>query len=389
MIPEQVNTTDFKYFDPYKTYKFYYITLANTDLDVNGLTKLTARAVIDNVIYAKGLLTFNVESSVVQYDPDITQSQYDYLLEKITIANKIGYVELDPSEDNYEITDNQLLEMQKGICVIKYTDTFFYVKISEIFGDTIIFEKVKGEIKTDTIEIGVSEILIDVADKTYSLVGLPNGVAETYKTSVVDNLIAGANHLIASEFSSEEDYSENELVIYNNKLYLCKSYNTGDFDSNNFTETNVDTAFTRIGYLQINNTMGTLTSNQLLEIKKPICFIKYNNRFYKKSQESSNIYYFYNDKEYSGGTPNTLTQSWFTINPETGYYTYNTQTKNFYDDNNISTLLGIDLYNTTTTYEPDDLVLKDGTIYKCVNQHSGLWLPTDFTPTSIIDLINN
>jgi len=287
MIPEQVNTTDFKYFDPYKTYKFYYITLANTDLDVNGLTKLTARAVIDNVIYAKGLLTFNVESSVVQYDPDITQSQYDYLLEKITIANKI------------------------------------------------------------------------------------------------------ANHLIASEFSSEEDYSENELVIYNNKLYLCKSYNTGYFDSNNFIETNVDTAFTRIGYLQIYNTMGTLTSSQLLEIKKPICFIKYNNRFYKKSQESSSIYYFYNDKEYSGGTPNTLTQSWFTINPETGYYTYNTQTKNFYDDNNISTLLGIDLYNTTTTYEPDDLVLKDGTIYKCVNQHSGLWLPTDFTPTSIIDLINN
>lgn len=99
---------DLKYFKDYTPYKFYVYTLQNTDLSVEGLTKMTIRLVNGSSTLALGLVTFNVENSVVKDDNGILQSQYDYILQLIqnkTVDqdNTITVLPNIPSDpENYE-----------------------------------------------------------------------------------------------------------------------------------------------------------------------------------------------------------------------------------------------------------------------------------------------
>lgn len=71
---------DLKYFENYKNYKFYFYELTSEDTKDKGLCLATIRTLINDKIYAQGLVTFNVQNNVIKVDHNITQSQYDYLL---------------------------------------------------------------------------------------------------------------------------------------------------------------------------------------------------------------------------------------------------------------------------------------------------------------------
>ena len=80
-IPYNKNR-DLKYFEDYYEYHFYYYELP--PMVESGLATATFRAVIDNSIVAQGIVTFNVESNVINIDHEITQSQYDYLIQYVS-----------------------------------------------------------------------------------------------------------------------------------------------------------------------------------------------------------------------------------------------------------------------------------------------------------------
>ena len=76
---------DMKYFKDYTLYNFYTYTLTTEQLSQSGLVLCAIRRIgQDNEIQAQGLLTFNVEKSVIKDDSYITQAQYDYLLMRIS-----------------------------------------------------------------------------------------------------------------------------------------------------------------------------------------------------------------------------------------------------------------------------------------------------------------
>ena len=76
---------DLQYFRYYQNYQFYSFILGYYDSDtqyplVDGLCKMTIFGTISgNVIKAQGMVVFNIESSVVQADTNITQAEFEYL----------------------------------------------------------------------------------------------------------------------------------------------------------------------------------------------------------------------------------------------------------------------------------------------------------------------
>lgn len=89
-IPYNKNA-EYKYFKDFTDYKFYVLPLAYPDganppinlINQNGLYKVTIKAYTLNEVYAFGLVTFNVENSVVLEDNNVTQSQYEYLMQLV------------------------------------------------------------------------------------------------------------------------------------------------------------------------------------------------------------------------------------------------------------------------------------------------------------------
>ena len=61
-------------------YQFYYYDLTFNDLQYSGLAYATITIYADGKAYAQGMVTFNIEKSVIKTDNLITQSQYQYLL---------------------------------------------------------------------------------------------------------------------------------------------------------------------------------------------------------------------------------------------------------------------------------------------------------------------
>ena len=195
-----IKDRDLKYFKDYQSYLFYVIELGTTDLNVDGLTLLTIRATIDGERYAQGLLTFEIESSVVKYDNEITQSQYEYLLdlyEQVSNSNvlelpsKIGFIQLD--ENDAELTDEQLLEAQKDLCIIEYTS---------LDETKMLFYK-----------------NIDIS--SYEIIGFSS--ASEYYTTNGDNKITLVYNSISVNTSTKEIVLNNkEIDIYTQYRHLCR-----------------------------------------------------------------------------------------------------------------------------------------------------------------------
>lgn len=71
---------DLKFFKDFVEYPFYYYDLTFNDLQYSGLAYATITIYADGKAYAQGMVTFNIEKSVIKTDNLITQSQYQYLL---------------------------------------------------------------------------------------------------------------------------------------------------------------------------------------------------------------------------------------------------------------------------------------------------------------------
>ena len=71
---------DLKFFKDFVEYSFYYYDLTFNDLQYSGLAYATITIYADGKAYAQGMVTFNIEKSVIKTDNLITQSQYQYLL---------------------------------------------------------------------------------------------------------------------------------------------------------------------------------------------------------------------------------------------------------------------------------------------------------------------
>lgn len=52
---------------------------------------------------------------------------------------------------------------------------------------------------------------------------------------------------LASEFDATETYQPNDVVVYNNELYVCITTHTGDWDADDFAPTDMTTAMAAIG----------------------------------------------------------------------------------------------------------------------------------------------
>lgn len=133
-IPYDKNR-DLKFFEDFKTYKFYVITFERSDLDVSGLALLTIRALSNENIFAEGLVTFNIENNVIKDDHCITQSQYEYLLSRYSSIykeltdNRVGLLSVGEYNTqtgeieltfNEEIVDSLRYDEDSGILEITY-----------------------------------------------------------------------------------------------------------------------------------------------------------------------------------------------------------------------------------------------------------------------------
>ena len=94
---------DLKYFEDYKKYTFVVVDIPDEVLTENGLALCSIRAVLnENTTQTLGLITFNIEDSVIKKDSYITQSQYNYLIQLVgdkatweDIQNYIGVSKTD------------------------------------------------------------------------------------------------------------------------------------------------------------------------------------------------------------------------------------------------------------------------------------------------------
>lgn len=133
-IPYDKNR-DLKFFEDFKTYKFYVITFERSDLDISGLALLTIRALSNENIFAEGLVTFNIENNVIKDDHCITQSQYEYLLSRYSSIykeltdNRVGLLSVGEYNTqtgeieltfNEEIVDSLRYDEDSGILEITY-----------------------------------------------------------------------------------------------------------------------------------------------------------------------------------------------------------------------------------------------------------------------------
>ena len=226
-----IKDRDLKYFKDYEIYKFWVITLQSANLNVDGLTLLTIRAMVSDEIYAQGLLTFEIEDSVINYDNLITQSQYDYLLQMCSDVNgKIGYVELDPSEDNYTITDEQLAEINKDMCMIKL-GSWWYLKTDDDERPDIKFTLTNGyNVSGGILAFAIDDIIVDIENKTYTLDS--GGEFYAYKKEVIDRLFPSVS-------TTTTLHQVGELTLYNGVLYKCVQSYTGKWDATKWQTTSL------------------------------------------------------------------------------------------------------------------------------------------------------
>lgn len=97
-IPYDENR-DLKHFKYYTKYKFYVYTLPPKVTSLDGLVSGTIRFVtLDDTIFALGLITFNVEKGVVAYETDVSQSQFDYIIKRV--SNFIGHIYIPSVSDD-------------------------------------------------------------------------------------------------------------------------------------------------------------------------------------------------------------------------------------------------------------------------------------------------
>lgn len=73
---------DLGYFKYFKEYAFHKINVDPEVLQVAGTAVCTIRINVDGALFALGRITFNVEDNAIKEDHGITQSQYDYLIER-------------------------------------------------------------------------------------------------------------------------------------------------------------------------------------------------------------------------------------------------------------------------------------------------------------------
>lgn len=134
-IPYNKNR-DMKYFKDYTKYKFYVYTF--DEQVYTGLNYMTIRIFVNDSIYAQGIVTFNVEDSIVKSDYNITQSQYDYLL--LNFASKFRFIYVTYSSNAFTWTDSSYQQLN-SIEIFK--------KSRLIVTDTIeyIYEPLKYELK--------------------------------------------------------------------------------------------------------------------------------------------------------------------------------------------------------------------------------------------------
>ena len=124
-VDNVVNTTipynpkaDHKFFKDFKTYKFYIKNFDESYLSQNGLNVGTIRFSINSSIEALGEILFNVQESVIKYDNNITQSQYDYLL----LAYASRTLNEETGRTIYELIE-EIVKEQAKITGVEYVGT--------------------------------------------------------------------------------------------------------------------------------------------------------------------------------------------------------------------------------------------------------------------------
>lgn len=209
-IPYDKNR-DLKYFKDYTKYKFYTYTLTSEDITSNGLYLATFRAEkSDEIIIAQGLVTFNVENSVIKVDNNITQSQYDYIIkfvsEKVSsilsaYIKKIEYnsakfeLIFTKQDDSKVIVDLPLEEAIKSITM----DENFLITITKIDNSTStidlgIIKKKADQVELDKINQKVTNLEKNKVDKEEGKGLSTNDFTNEYKSKVDANTSARHTH---------------------------------------------------------------------------------------------------------------------------------------------------------------------------------------------------
>lgn len=80
---------DLNYFVEGKQYTMYYYDLTSTDLAQSGTCLATVTCYTNSTAVVNGLLTFNVEESVILSSTELTQSDLTYMLEQIASNNTV------------------------------------------------------------------------------------------------------------------------------------------------------------------------------------------------------------------------------------------------------------------------------------------------------------
>lgn len=327
-----VKDRDLKYFNDYLPYNFWVITLGLSNLNVDGLTLLTIRAVKDDEMYAQGLLTFEIEHSVINFDNYITQSQYDYLLrcylensQAIELSQKIGVIKLNASDE--ELTDAQFLEAQKEFCIIEITGIDEdYNEYKEIFTkdavntayDYIGFTRATEYIITGTTTLVFNALTVNTSTKEITRI---NRDIEIYEKSDVNTLLGQKQDTLVNQ-SNIKSVNGSSLL------------GSGDLDTHN------------VGIVKksIGSSTVSLSDSEIAELQKDYAIIVDTSPsdkpvYIKKSATSSQI-------EFIKGIFYQYTNNWFSVNQNTLIVNLTNKTvhkvsfdKSIYDKNQVDTLI--------------------------------------------------
>lgn len=150
------DTRNYKYFKDYTSYNFFDIAISDIALSQSGLVLCTIRIVLnDNSTTTLGVITFNVEDSVILDDNFIQLSQYNYLIEiisrygavynKSVIGTTTQILDGDIVEENDVYSEGRLV-------ISSYNDKFSLFKIVKS-GDNLIFDLIAS------IDLNVNQAL--------------------------------------------------------------------------------------------------------------------------------------------------------------------------------------------------------------------------------------
>lgn len=135
---------DLKYFQNYKTYKFYTYTLEANATQTSGLAKVTIRGFVNSEVYAQGMLTFHVQENLIKEDHNIKQSQYDYLL--IEFSSRTNELVKEMQDLKNEVTINRIGFIKVG----EYNDETGEIEIIE---DPTIVDDLSYDEDTGILEV--------------------------------------------------------------------------------------------------------------------------------------------------------------------------------------------------------------------------------------------